>query len=74
MPGFLDAANKVLNYHVQGYKPMNQQMGLLSAGLPSPYGDVVGLLADVGGYAENPESLTRARGHRKVLDQASLAR
>lgn len=67
MPGVLD---KFLNYHVQGYKPMNTQMGLLSAALPSPAGDVVGLLADAGGYAADPSSLTPARG---LLSLAALA-
>jgi hypothetical protein len=54
--------NKTLNYHVQGYKPASEQLGLLSAALPSPFGDVAGLLGDVAGYAANPSSLTPARG------------
>jgi hypothetical protein len=70
MAGLLDAANRVLNYHVQGYKPMNTQMGLLSAALPSPYGDVVGAVADAAGYAADPSSLTPMRG---LLSLAALA-
>ena len=60
MAGFRDAVNKVLNYHVQGYKPASQTMGLLS---PLPVvGDASGLLADAAGYAQDPSTLTPTSG------------
>lgn len=39
-----------------------QELGLLSMALPSPVGDVVGLLADGMGYAQDPKSLTPMAG------------
>jgi hypothetical protein len=39
-----------------------QQVGLLSAAIPSPFGDALGLLADAAGYAQDPSSLTPGRG------------
>jgi hypothetical protein len=39
-----------------------QQVGLLSAAVPSPFGDALGLLADGMGYAQNPETLTPMSG------------
>lgn len=39
-----------------------QQVGLLSAAVPSPYGDALGLMADAMGYAQDPRSLTPMSG------------
>jgi hypothetical protein len=39
-----------------------QQVGLLSAAVPSPFGDALGLLADAAGYAQDPKSLTPLNG------------
>ena len=39
-----------------------QQVGLLSAAVPSPFGDALGLLADGVGYAQDPSSLTPRSG------------
>ncbi len=39
-----------------------QQVGLLSAAVPSPFGDALGLLADAAGYAQDPKSLTPMSG------------
>jgi len=39
-----------------------QQVGLLSAAVPSPFGDALGLLADAAGYAQDPSSLTPRSG------------
>ena len=47
-----------------------QAIGLLSAALPSPMGDAVGLLADAAGYAEDPGSLTLGSG---LLSLAAMA-
>lgn len=41
---------------------LQQGLGLLSMGLPSPAGDVVGLLGDAYGYARDPGSLTPTAG------------
>jgi hypothetical protein len=46
-----------------------QQVGLLSAAIPSPFGDGLGLLADAAGYAQDPSSLTPGRG---LLSLAAL--
>ena len=74
MAKFLDSVlggvNRALNYRVQGYAAPQQQMGLLSTALPSPYGDVAGLLADGMGYAADPSSLTPGRG---LLSLAAMA-
>ena len=47
-----------------------QQVGLLSAAIPSPFGDALGLLADTAGYIQDPSSLTPGRG---LLSLAALA-
>lgn len=46
-----------------------QQVGLLSAAIPSPFGDALGLLADTAGYVQDPSSLTPGRG---LLSLAAL--
>ena len=46
-----------------------QQVGLLSAAVPSPFGDALGLLADTAGYIQDPSSLTPGRG---LLSLAAL--
>lgn len=46
-----------------------QRVGLLSAAIPSPFGDGLGLLADAAGYAKDPASLTTGRG---LLSLAAL--
>ena len=46
-----------------------QQVGLLSAAVPSPFGDALGLLADTAGYVQDPKSLTLGRG---LLSLAAL--
>ena len=35
---------------------------MLSAAIPSPFGDALGLLADTAGYVQDPSSLTPLRG------------
>jgi hypothetical protein len=47
-----------------------QQVGLLSAAIPTPFGDGLGLLADVAGYAQDPASLTLRSG---LLSLAAMA-
>lgn len=47
-----------------------QQVGLLSAAVPSPFGDALGLLADGIGYAQDPKSLTWGRGALSLLGLA----
>lgn len=46
---------------------VSQDMGLLSMGLPSPLGDVTGLLADGFGYASGQQRLTPANGLLSLL-------
>src|SRR5574343_163776 len=52
--------NRGLNYHVQGYKPASETMGLLSR-LPG-VGDAARLLGDAAMYAEDPSQLTPMSG------------